>query len=217
MACRHHDIEDRARVCPSRAVLAQAAKDILDVDHRIVDQFADGDREPAQRHSVDRQAHEPEHDRRREDRDGVSRSARSQWFARLERNANSTTATTAMASASTFLHIGDRGFDEGGLPEQDVVDLNAAPERLRDVGKGGLDLPVNVMVSTSGCSRPTGSLRPAHVAGLAALQPRAVSNLRDLMQLNGRPWTVATVTEPRSSSLIVRPMLRIRTPANTGR
>src|SRR5204862_4817262 len=36
------------------AALAEAAKDVLDADHRIVDDFADRDRESAQGHRVQR-------------------------------------------------------------------------------------------------------------------------------------------------------------------
>jgi hypothetical protein len=39
-----------------RSAFAQPAQDVFDIDHRIVDQAADGNRQPAQRHGVDRQA-----------------------------------------------------------------------------------------------------------------------------------------------------------------
>ena len=50
-------------------VLLQPAEDVLDVDDRVVDQAADGDREAAERHDVDRLTHPVEHeqaDRERE-------------------------------------------------------------------------------------------------------------------------------------------------------
>ena len=50
-----HDIEDRARIA-ERAVFAQAAEDVLDIDDGIIDEFADGDGEAAERHRVDGQA-----------------------------------------------------------------------------------------------------------------------------------------------------------------
>jgi hypothetical protein len=49
---RHHDVEHGARVS-GQPVFPQPAEDVLDPDHRVVDQFADRDREAAQRHGVD--------------------------------------------------------------------------------------------------------------------------------------------------------------------
>ena len=61
-------LERRSADCPARVVLAQAPKDVLDIDDRVVDEFADGDREAAERHRVDGQAHQLENDGGRQDR-----------------------------------------------------------------------------------------------------------------------------------------------------
>ena len=45
------------------SVVLQAPQDVLDVDHSIVDEFADGDGEPAERHRIDRQAESAEDQR----------------------------------------------------------------------------------------------------------------------------------------------------------
>ena len=76
----HHHVEYRARIA-GRAVLAQPAEDVLDVHHRVVDQRADGDGDAAERHGVDGQPGEIEDRRRGQDRNRVSRSARSRWSA----------------------------------------------------------------------------------------------------------------------------------------
>ena len=47
-----------------RPVQPEPAVDVLDVDHRVVDELADGDGEAAERHGVDRQPEELEDDER---------------------------------------------------------------------------------------------------------------------------------------------------------
>ena len=57
-------------------VLAQAPEHVLDADDGVIDQLADGDRESAQRHGVDGEAEQLEHDHRHQhgDRDGRQRN-----------------------------------------------------------------------------------------------------------------------------------------------
>ena len=70
----------------------------------------------------------------------------------LSRKANSTTATTSAASSSTRLHVADRGLDEVGLPEHDLVGLDAVRQAGAELGQR---LPrsrcVSATVSTLGC------------------------------------------------------------------
>ncbi len=58
---RRHDLLDRyaGRGPPRGAMQAEAAIDVLDVDHGIVHQRTDGDGEAAERHGVERQPHRP--------------------------------------------------------------------------------------------------------------------------------------------------------------
>ena len=51
---RDDHVEGRSRIC-QRAVFAQMPEDVLDIDNGVIDQFADGDGETAQRHGVDGQ------------------------------------------------------------------------------------------------------------------------------------------------------------------
>ena len=51
-----HDARLGSRLWQS-AILAQAAHDILDADHGIIDHLADGDCKPAERHRVEGFAH----------------------------------------------------------------------------------------------------------------------------------------------------------------
>ena len=55
------------RVDHAAAALAGAPMDILHDDHRIVDDEADRDRQPAHRHQVDRAAEQPHESERRHD------------------------------------------------------------------------------------------------------------------------------------------------------
>jgi hypothetical protein len=59
-----------------RPVLAQAPDDVLDVHDRVVDELADRDGKPAERHRVDGQPEQPEDDHRDQDRDRDGRAAR---------------------------------------------------------------------------------------------------------------------------------------------
>ena len=57
-----HDLEYCQRVA-RRAVLFQPAHDIFDIDDCVIDQFADGDRNTAQRHHIDRLTQQAEDQR----------------------------------------------------------------------------------------------------------------------------------------------------------
>ena len=67
----HRGIEHHSERGARRArlpVLPEATEDVLDVDDRIVDNLADGDRESAQREGIQRDAEEVEHEHRDEQR-----------------------------------------------------------------------------------------------------------------------------------------------------
>ena len=113
------------------AVLAQAAKDVLDIDHRVVDQFADGNGEAAERHGVDGEA-------QRLENQGGDQGSRPEWRSaemsvvrQFSRKTNRTSATTITASMRTCVTVVDRGLDEGGLPEQKLSALDAVPACVR--------------------------------------------------------------------------------------
>ena len=54
-------------------IFIQAAKDILDVNDRIIDQFSHGDRQSPEGHHVDRDSAEIKHQSRNDDRQGDCR------------------------------------------------------------------------------------------------------------------------------------------------
>ena len=54
-------------------VLAEPSENVLDVDDRIIHEFTDGDREPAERHRVDRHSEPLEDQARDDDREGYGR------------------------------------------------------------------------------------------------------------------------------------------------
>ena len=66
-----HHVEERARV-RQQLIFAKTAEDVFDVDDRVVDNFTDGDGEPAEGDGVERDAELVQQDDRREQRQGNS-------------------------------------------------------------------------------------------------------------------------------------------------
>ena len=177
------DIERRARIA-RLAVLAQAAKDVLDVDDGVIDQLADGDGETAERHGVDGEAERVEDDGGRQDRDGNGRQ-RDEGRAHIEQEQEQDDGDNRHGLEQDLLDVADRGFDEVRLPEDDVVDLDALRHGLIELGDGALDLAGQL----HGVDRRLLLDRdddggPAHEAGFATLQAGAVADLGDLMQID---------------------------------
>ena len=124
---RDHHVEDGARVA-LLAVLAQPAEDVLDVDHGVVDQFADGDGEAAQRHGVDGEPHQMKDDGGDEDRnrDGGQRDRRR---APVEQEGEQHDRHHRDGFKQHLRDIVDRGLDEVGLAEENIVGLDAVGQR----------------------------------------------------------------------------------------
>ncbi len=176
-----HDVERRARIA-ERAVLAQPAEDVLDVDDRVIDQFADGDRDAAERHGVDRQSGEIEHHRggRIETGIAVSEIAVVRQFSR---NANSTIATTTPASSSTVCTLRIDVSMKLACRKIRLVGLDAVRQvavqllqRVLDLARQRDGVDIRLLLDRD----HDGGL--AHVAAVAALDAGRELDRRDLVQ-----------------------------------
>ena len=119
----HHDIEHRARIA-LLAVLAQAPEDVLDVDDRIIHQLADGDRQAAKRHRVDGKPHQMKDDGGRQDRDGNG-GQRDRGGAPVEQEGEQHDGDHGHGFKEHLGDVVDRGLDEVGLAEKNIVGLDA--------------------------------------------------------------------------------------------
>ena len=98
----------------------QPAEDVLDIDHGVVDQLADGDGEAAQRHGVDRQPEQLEHDDASISTDSGMAVSEMNVVCQLSRNSEQHERDDDQRLDQHLLHVGDRGLDERRLPELDV-------------------------------------------------------------------------------------------------
>ena len=130
----------------------------------------------------------------------------------FSRNANSTIATTTKASRQHLLQVGDGLRDEVRLAELHAVRHHAARHAGLQLGQRRLDRARQADGVCAGLLGDGENHRglPVH-ARLAALEARAVFDPRDLAQRDRvAPSRKPTVALRRSSSEVVRPMLRIR-------
>ena len=126
--------------CAAGAVLPQPAKDVLDVDDRVVDQLADRDRQAAQRHRVDRQPEPLEHQRRDDDRQR-DRRQRDERRAEVQQEQEQHDHHQDRAVAQRLGDVADRGLDEVGLAEQHAAArLMPGGQALLQLGQRVLDL-----------------------------------------------------------------------------
>ena len=209
------DLEARGVGCRARPVLAQAPEDVLDVDDRVVDQFADRDGEPAQRHRVDGQARRPgrrctvdqdrDRDRRQRDRRGrATFSRKSEQDDRRPRPPpRAARVSTLSIEVSMKLACRNRTLVGRDAVGQRRGDLGAAPPRSR---------AVSATVSAPGCFwTETMTAGLALIAGIAALDPGGEVDVRDLVQEDRLAAALRdddVARDPRGCC--VRPTLRIR-------
>ena len=97
-------------------VLLQSAEDVLDIDDRIIDQFADGHRQAAQRHGVDRYPEIAEGQRRDDDRQGNG-GQRDQAGAEIPEEDEQDDDHPHDAVTNGLADIADRSLDEIRLPK----------------------------------------------------------------------------------------------------
>jgi hypothetical protein len=111
----NHRLEDRIRLAPGR-FLAQPAQDVLDIDHRIVDQLANRNRQPAQRHRVDRQPQplEDQYCDQDRERDG---SQRNQHGAQVAEEKEQHSGHQTASHQQLELQVADRRLNEISLAE----------------------------------------------------------------------------------------------------
>ena len=120
------------------AVLPQAAVDILHVHNRIIDHHADGDRQAAEGHRVDRDAGELEIEPGHDERKGYG-GQRDRRGAEVEQEEKKHDDDHDGAVPDRFLHVLDRRLDEIGLFEQ-LVDFYVRRQRLADLRQRRLNL-----------------------------------------------------------------------------
>jgi hypothetical protein len=126
--------EDDARLRSPRgcrAVLAQAAPDVLDVDDRVVDDDAERDHEPCEHHHVDALAPCVEDERGRDEGER-NRGDADQCRAPLEEEGAEHEHDEQRADQERDREVVQRGLDEVGRPEDVRVEL--------DPGEAGLHL-----------------------------------------------------------------------------
>ena len=121
-----------------RAIFPQPAVDVLHIDDRIVDDFAQRDRQPAQRHGIDRQAEIAEDQRRDQQRDRNG-GQRNEGSAEIGQEQEEDDGDHDRAVAQRFLDVIDRGFDEIGLLEQELRRIDALRQALAHLGQSLLD------------------------------------------------------------------------------
>ena len=107
------------------AVLLQPALHVLHIDDRIVDELADRDRDPAERHRVDRDAEDRHDDGGHEERERDGRQ-RDDRRAHVEQEQEQHDRHDDAAVAQGPLDVGDRRGDEIRLPEDLTIDLDVA-------------------------------------------------------------------------------------------
>ena len=112
---------------------AEVAVDVLDLHGRVVDQDADGQREPAQRHHVERLADCAQDGQRGEDREG-DRGDHHQRAAPAAEEQQDHHAGEQRGDRPLGQHAGDRGAHEERLIEQ-LLDLHAGRGRRADRGQ----------------------------------------------------------------------------------
>ena len=137
------------RGCGTCAVLLQAPQDVLDVDHRIVDQLADGDGEAAERHRVDGQAQGLEDQTviRIEIGMAVSEMKVARAFIRNTNHHRDDDGGLEQRA----LDVADRSLDEGRLPELDVGDVDPGGSVVCMSSSAASILRVSATVSAAGC------------------------------------------------------------------
>ncbi len=134
-----NDLDHAAPVAAlGRPVQAEATIDILHVDHSVVDQRADGDGKPAERHGVDRQPHQLEHHQRAQhrQRDGDQRDERR---LPVEQEHEQHDGDADQRFDQHAQQVGDGGLDEARLAELDIGGAHALRHHLLQLGQHRLD------------------------------------------------------------------------------
>jgi hypothetical protein len=140
----------RRRVVAVLATLAQPSGDVLDVDHRVVDDGAEGHHQPCQDDGVDGGTAQVQHGQGRHERQQHRQDA-DQRAAPLEQEDAEHHQQQQRADEQRRAEVAERRLDEARRPEQAGVDLDAletgghggerlldAPGHLEGVGAGEL-------------------------------------------------------------------------------
>ena len=137
--CMSHEFDRvQAMVMMLRAILLQPAQHVLDAHHRVVDQAADRNRQPPERHRVDRQAEILEHQRRHEDRHR-DRGERDHRRAQRAEEEEQDRRDEHRGANQLALQRADRGLDEARLPERNLRRFHAGGQRFLHLVERGLD------------------------------------------------------------------------------
>ena len=126
--CRSHSVETNAGTaiccapsriaCVDRLAHVEVAVDVLDLDRRVVDQDADRQRQPAERHDVDRLPQRAQHDDRAQDRQRDRDARRSACCASCRGRAGSSAPSGRRRSAPRAARRSTRRPHEQRLVEQ---------------------------------------------------------------------------------------------------
>ncbi len=204
VGCRNHHVEHGAGAA-LLPVFAQPAEDVLDIDHRVIDQLADGDRKAAQGHRVDRQAKQLEDDGRGQDRDR-DRRQRNGRRAPVEKKREQDDGHDKGGFEQHPLHVLDRVFDETRLPEYDLAGFHAGRqaglqlrEHLCDLSRQLHRVDIGLLLDRD----DHGGL--AHIARVTALDLGRKFNIRylpkqDRTSFDGGNDDVAQVFQARRAS-----------------
>ena len=113
---------------------------IFQPDNRVIDQLADGNRQPAQGHGVDRQAEPLKHQRGDQKRQR-NRGERNQRHAPVAEHRKQHYGHHHSGLRQLSLEVIDRAFNETGLPEGDLRRSQTGRHGLAQFGQRRLDLP----------------------------------------------------------------------------
>ncbi|MNX97598.1 hypothetical protein D3C86_1299710 [compost metagenome] len=168
-----------------RTVLLEPSHDVLDVDHRVVDQLPDGDGQAAERHHVDRLPEQLECQRGDCQREW-NRHQRNDRGTRGEQKREQHDGHHDRAVAQCLAHVADGRLDEVGLTEQHLRRREARWQTLLQFAQCGFD-GAGELHGVGG-----GLLLHAHdhrgravVSGVAALHGGCVAHLGHLAQQDG--------------------------------
>ena len=181
LARGNHDRKDGARI-GFLPVLPKTTEDVLDIDDRVVDQFADRDRQSSKGHRVDRQPEQMEDNCRDENGDGDG-CQRDCGGARVQKEREQDDGDHDDRFRQDLLDVADRGFDKVGLPEKHLVGFHAFGQGRADLAEcrfnfaGELDrVDVRLLLHRDDHGGLT------LITGIASLQAGSKGDVRDLAQ-----------------------------------
>ena len=167
--------------------MLEPAQGVFHIDHGVIDQLAHGNRDPAQRHDVDRQPQVVKNQHRRRQRKR-NRSQRDQGRARREQKRKQDDRHHDGPVAQRLGHVAGGGADEVGLAKQDLGRSQPGRSARVELGQRSFDLLGQAQRVGTGLLLYAHHHRRGGVeAGVAALHAGGKAHVRDLLQQDRAP------------------------------